>query len=98
MGVAETFWSKEAGNRRALRCDMGPLLEDEDLVGLDGPGGELVHAGAGRLVDQVFLGESAGVEAGAAAGEVAAVAVDGLEHLVEGVVAVGCLLSRRWRR
>ena len=54
---------------------LGPLLEDDDLVGLDDPGGELVHAGAGRLVDQVFLGESAGVEAGAAAGEVAAVAV-----------------------
>jgi len=67
--------SKEARNRRAVCCAMGPLLEDEDLVGLDDPGGELVHAGAGRLVDHVFLGESAGVEAGAAAGEVAAVAV-----------------------
>jgi hypothetical protein len=70
-----------------------PGLEGEDLVGFDGPGGELVHARARSFLDEVLLGEPAGVDTGAAAGDVATVPGDSLQHPVQRVVAVGGLLA-----
>lgn len=57
------------------RVRQSARSEGEDLIGLDGPSGELVDGGSGCLVDEVFLGETACVEAGPAAGDVAAVRV-----------------------
>jgi hypothetical protein len=67
--------------------------EHQDLVCLDGPGCQFVHGGTGCLVDEVFRAQSASVQACAAAGKLAALACECLQHSIERVVAVRGLLT-----
>jgi len=85
-----------SGHAESLNCGSPRLSvtsEREDLVRLDRPGGEFVHARSRSLFDEVLLGESASIETRTAAGDVASVPGEPPEHPGQGVVAVGGLLA-----
>src|SRR4249919_2976013 len=84
VSTVRAFHTSPTMARRRSAAVASRASEGQHLVGVDGPLGEFVDGGTWRLLDQMLLGEAAGVQAGAATGDVATVAGEGLEHPVEG--------------
>ena len=63
--------------------------ESGHLIGPQRPVGELVERSAPGALDQVIVGDSAGIHAGPAATDLGAVTGSGFDHAIQMVVAVG---------